>query len=121
MAKTMSYNVAIVVPPVALDDPTAWSELDGLIDAAGTVPPVFETLLERLTSRYPCICDLDDERVDDGVWSDGPLAGNLGCRASVLGIVHSRVDDVLPFLVAESLRLGLVVFDWGTGTVHRAP
>ena len=33
---------------------------------------------------------------------------------------YSRVDEVLPFLIETATGLGLVVFDWGTQTVHRA-
>lgn len=117
----MSYNVAIVAPPIPEDDRVAWSEVNALIDAEGPMPAVFEQLLAPLTARYPCICDLDDDHVDDGVWSDGPLRNNLGHRASVLGMVYSRVEEVLPFLIREANALGLSVFDWATETVHRPP
>jgi hypothetical protein len=72
----MSYNVAVCTPPLPLDDETAWGEIDALIDAQGPVPQAFRTLHDRLTARYPCICSLPDETVDEeGVWSDGPLQG----------------------------------------------
>lgn len=115
----MSYNVAITLPDVPTADAAAWAELDAAIDAQGPVPPVFAELLARLTKRYPCICDLPDEHVDDGVWSDGPLGNNLGHRASVLGMVYSRVDEVLPFLIEQANGLDLIVFDWATETIHR--
>jgi len=115
----MSYNVAITLRDIPAIDAAAWTELDTAIDAQGPVPHIFEQLLARLTNRYPCICDLPDEQVDDGVWSDGPLRNNFGHRASVLGIVYSRVDEVLPFLIAQANVLGLVVFDWATETIHR--
>jgi hypothetical protein len=81
----MSYNVAIALADVPSSDASAWAVLDDAIDAKGPVAPVFDELLANLTKRYPCICDLPDEQVDDGVWSDGPLRNNLGHRASVLG------------------------------------
>jgi hypothetical protein len=116
----MSYNVAVCTPPVPLDDESAWSTLDGLIDAKGPVPEVFRTLHDRLTSRYPCICSLPDDRVDeDGVWSDGPLWNDFGHRAAVLGVVFSRVQEVLPFLVSTANELGLTVFDWGGPSIYR--
>jgi hypothetical protein len=115
----MSYNVAITLPELPAADAAAWAEVDAAIDAEGPVPPVFAEFLARLTNRYPCICDLPDEQVDDGVWSDGPLRNNLGHRASVLGMVYSRVDEVLPFLIDQANALGLLVFDWATGTIHR--
>lgn len=115
----MSYTVAICLPPVPDADAEAWARLDALIDEQGPVPPVFHELITRLTARYPCICDLPDDQVDDGVWSDGPLRNNAGHTTTVLGIVYSRVEDVLPFLTETANSLGLVVFDWATGLIHR--
>jgi hypothetical protein len=115
----MSYNVAICTPPVLADDATAWKALDGLIEAQGVVPPVFKVLYDQLTSKYPCICDLPDDKIDDGVWSDGPLWNNFGHRVAVLGMVYSRVEEVLPFLVQTASGLGLTVFDWAGPTINR--
>jgi hypothetical protein len=116
----MSYNVAIVVPPVPAEDRAAWSEVDELIEQQGPRPAVFLQLHDRLTARYPCMCAVPDDRIDDTVWSDGPLLNNFGHRAAVLGISHPRVDEVLPFLIETANALGLVVFDWATGMIHRA-
>jgi hypothetical protein len=70
----MSYNVAICIPPVPTDDHAAWEVLDSLISTQDTPPPIFRELHDMLTARYPCICNLPDDSVDDdGVWSDGPL------------------------------------------------
>ncbi|MGA7520970.1 MAG: hypothetical protein WBW84_00720 [Acidobacteriaceae bacterium] len=116
----MSYNVAICTPPVLPDDVTAWKELDALIDAKGPVPAVFKDLFDRLTSKYPCICTLPDDRVDEeGVWSDGPLWNDFGFRAAVLGVAYSRIEEVYPFLVKTANDLGLTVFDWAGPVVHR--
>ena len=115
----MSYNVAICVPPVPADDREAWQQIDTLTEQRGPVPPVFSELIVRLTARYPCICDLPDDQVDDGVWSDGPLLGNVGHKVTVLGMVYSRVDEALPFLTKTANELGLIVFDWATQEIHR--
>ena len=115
----MSYNVAIVIPPVPADDAAAWAGLDAVIEKEGPRPAVFQQLHDRLTAKYPCICSLPDEEVDDGVWSDGPLINNFSLRAAVLGMSHSRVEEVLPFLVKTAKDLKLVVFDWATETIHR--
>jgi hypothetical protein len=115
----VSYNVAITLPTIPAVDKAAWAEVDSMIDEDGPVAPIFTELLSRLTERYPCICDLPDDEVDDGVWSDGPLRNNLGHRATVLGMVYSRVDEVLPFLIEQSNSLGLIVFDWATETIYR--
>ncbi|MFL5340518.1 MAG: hypothetical protein ACJ8F7_10240 [Gemmataceae bacterium] len=116
----MSYNVAIVIPPIPADDAAAWSGLDGLIEQRGQRPVVFQRLHDRLTARYPCMCAVPDDQIDDTVWSDGPLINNFGHRAAVLGMSYSRVHEVLPFLVETANALGLVVFDWATGIIHRA-
>jgi hypothetical protein len=115
----VSYNVAICTEPISVDDEEAWRAIDGLIEAKGEPPPVFRELHDRLTSRYPCICTLSDDDVDDGVWSDGPLWNNFGHRAAVLGMVYSRVEEVLPFLVKTANDLGLVVFDWAGPSIYR--
>jgi hypothetical protein len=115
----MSYNVAICTLPVPAQDDLAWEVVNGLIDAKGAVPTVFRELHDQLTARYPCICTLPDDKVDDGVWSDGPLWNNFGHRAGVLGMSYSRVDVVLPFLVRTANALGLTVFDWGGLTIYR--
>lgn len=83
------------------------------------MPSVFKTLHDQLTLRYPCICALPEEEVDGGVWSDGPLWNNFGHRAAVLGIVYSRVEEVLPFLVETATSLELTVFDWGGPSIYR--
>jgi hypothetical protein len=115
----MSYNVAICTPPVPADDDDAWASVNGLIDANGEVPPVFRELHDLLTAKYPCICTLPDDEVDNGVWSDGPLWNDFGHRAAVLGVSWSRVEEGLPFLVRTANSLGLTVFDWGGPTIYR--
>ena len=73
-----------------------------------------------MTVRYPCICTLPDDRVDeDGVWGDGPLWNDFGNRAAVLGVVYSRVEEVLPFLIETAVGLDLTVFDWGGPNIYR--
>jgi hypothetical protein len=81
--------------------------------------PIFKELHDQLTARYPCICTLNDDEIDNRVWSDGPLWNNFGHQAVVLGMVYSRVAEVLPFLVRSANSLGLTVFDWGGPTIYR--
>ncbi len=103
----MSYNVAICIPPSPADDAAAWEGLDVLIHAQGPPPQVFRHLHDQLTSRYPCICTLPDDRIDEeGVWSDGPLWNDFGHRAVVLGIIWSRVEEVLLFLIQTANDMG---------------
>src|SRR6478672_9789771 len=101
----MSYNVVVCRSPVPEDNAEVWQQMDDLIQQEGPVPPVFETFIDRLTARYPCMCDLPDDEVDDGVWSDGPLRDNAGHRVTVLGI-SNRLDEVLPFVIATANDLG---------------
>jgi len=115
----MSYTIAIVLPPIPADDAAAWDALDEYIEQQGSRPAVFQKLHDRLTAKYPCICSLSDDEVDDGVWSDGPLINNFSHRAAELGISFSKVDEVMPFIVTTANDLGLVVFDAQTETVHR--
>jgi len=116
----MSYNVAICVPPIPVDDTVAWAQLDSFINSQGPPAPVFRELHDLLTARYPCISTLPDDRVDeDGVWSDGPLWNDFGHKAAVLGVVYSRAEEVLPFLVKTANGLGLTVFDWGGPRIYR--
>jgi len=120
MVSCMSYNVAICTPPLPPDDDSAWEVVDSLIEEHGVTPPVFRELHDQLTARYPCICTLSDDRVDEeGVWSDGPLWNDFGHRAAVLGVIYSRVEEVLPFLVRTANDLGLTVFDWGGPSIYR--
>ncbi len=116
----MSYNVAVVVPPVPADEAEAWAALDELIEQPGPRPAVFQELHDQLTARYPCMCAVPEDQIDDTVWSDGPLINNFLDRAAVLGMSYSRVEEVLPFLVGTANALRLTVFDWAAGRVYRA-
>ena len=116
----MSYNVAIVIPPLPASDAKAWAVVNDLIEQEGPRPKVFQKLHDQLTARYPCMCSVPDDEIDDTVWSDGPLINNFGYRSAVLGMAYSRIDEVLPFLIVTANALGLVVFDWATETIYRA-
>ncbi|MFZ4430133.1 MAG: hypothetical protein ACOYPS_07245 [Phycisphaerales bacterium] len=115
----MSYNVAICIPPISPDDKVAWAELDAMIGAEGPVPDVFKNLHDQLTARFPCICSLPDDKVDDGLWADGPLWNNFGHRAAVLAMVHSKAYEGSLFIIERANRLGLTVFDWAGPTIYR--
>lgn len=78
--------------------------------------PAFRLLARQLTSRYPCITELDD---DDpaAVWTDGPLDGVTDKATLGLGIVTEHLDEVLPFVIETATSMGLVVFDGQHGRV----
>lgn len=116
----MSYNIAIVISPIPSDDAEAWKAVQGLIDAVGETPRIFQELHDKLTEKYPCMCSVPDDEVDDVVWSDGPLINNFGHRVAVIGMSYSRVDEVLPFIISAANGMGLSVFDWGTDIIYRS-
>ncbi len=117
----MSYTIAIAQGPIPIEVAVAWSWIEQMANEADVSPPdIFHDLIDRLTARFPCICDLDDDVVDElGVWSDGPLRNNIKLKAPVLGIVFSHVDEVLPFVIETANQLGLTVFDWQTKQIHQ--
>lgn len=118
----MSYTVAICISDMPTDDELAWSEANKLADSLDvdeTPAPAFQQLHDDLTESFPCLCELADDEIDDGVWSDGPLINNFGRHAAVLGVVYSAVDRVIPFLIDAANSRGMTVFDWQTETIHR--
>ena len=55
--------------------------------------------------------DLPDDRVDDGVWSDGPLLNDASGPLFYLGVVGGFVEDVVPFVARIAAEHRLVCFD----------
>jgi hypothetical protein len=114
----VSYTVDIVAGPVPESDREAWAALPGLREElyvhAGDPSPEMRELHDRLTERYPCICE--DE---SGPWSDGPLINNFDRRMVILGLVYSRVDEVLPFIIQTAMGMGFTVFDPQVMRIYR--
>ena len=118
----MSYNVTISRNNISSKDEKAWIELDNLLereDLTSKQGQDFLNLIEKLKSKFPCICDLADDKVDDGVWSDGPLSNNAGKDLTTLGVVFSQVETVIPFLINTANENGFIVFDPQTGIISR--
>ncbi len=117
----MSYDLFIMRPPVPAGEDAAWKAMEEAaeIEPHGEIPDVFHQMIDCLTRRYPCICDLPDDKVDDGVWSDGPLRNNCTPAYTALGIVWSRVEEVQPFVVETANNLGLIVFDQQQSKIFR--
>jgi hypothetical protein len=115
----MSFIVAIVHSSVSDNDQIAWNQLSELVQAAGQPANSLTELIVELTKKYPCICDLSDDEVDSGVWSDGPLMNDVKSKAAVIGIVYSKVYEVLPFVIKTADKLGLTVFDFQNQTIHK--
>ncbi len=119
----MSYDLAIWMGDRPKDDAAAAATFESLhakyLSGVTTLAPAPTMLafLAELTKRYPDLTELDDEDVDDGVWSDAPLVNNASGPLLYLGIVHSRVDEVVPHIVACATARNLVVFDPQVGRV----
>jgi hypothetical protein len=78
-------------------------------------------LHDSLTAKYPCICSLSDDEIDDGVWSDGPLINNFAQDLAMVAFSFSVVNEVLPFILRTATEHGIVTFDHQTHIVHRPP
>jgi hypothetical protein len=125
MSWVMSYTVDIVSAPPPRSYEAALDLRDQLTDerdarVSGETGSRFEEpseemreLHRRLTARFPCICD-----APEGPWSDGPLLNNFGQRVTTLGISFSRVEEVLPFLIATALDMGFWVVDAQDEALH---
>lgn len=121
----MSYVVDVVLVPPPATYEAALALREGLADARDarlkTGAPVpyerpseaMRQLHQALTARFPCIND-----DPDGPWSDGPLINNFGQRIATLGIVGSRLAEVLPFLIASANDRGFWVLDSQGSVVH---
>ena len=116
----MSYTISITRNDIPKNDKQAWKFLEEIYQTdSGKPSKDFIDLIKRLTKKYPCICDLSEAQVDDGVWSDGPLVNNAGDKITTLGVVYSQVENVIPFIIETSNTLGFVVFDRQTGLINR--
>jgi hypothetical protein len=118
----VSYTIGLLIEPASSDDATAFKQFNALADASAPNEqphPTFVAVHAELTARFPCICDLPDDQIDDGVWSDGPLINNFGAGQAVIGFVFSHVETVLPFVIEVARKHGVTVFDWQTETIHR--
>lgn len=107
----MSYIVSITRNDVPKNDKQAWQYLEELSkNDSGNSATDFVELIKKFTATYPCICDLPDDQVGDGVWSDGPLVNNAGENITTLGVVFSQVENVMPFLIEISKPIRLCYF-----------
>src|SRR4051812_16377214 len=107
----MSYDVAIVLPPIPDRDAEAWAKLNIETGQKGRAPAVFRKLHDRLIARFPCLTSFPDDRSDESVWSFGPLWAGFGKRLGVLNMGYSQVEKALPFIIETAISLGLPVFD----------
>lgn len=118
LAAIMSYVVTITSLPLPDNDEEAWERFAEIDEAnAGTFGspgPVIEKLYKQLSDRYPCIIV-----APDNPWTDGPLRNNYGRDMAAVGIIYSRVGEVLPFVIETATRLGCAVLDGQDDKIHR--
>lgn len=118
----MSYSLVFsrLTPPQ--DESQVWQWIDAEIekyyeDERG-VHPRFQKLHDSLTSKYPCICDLPDADIDNGVWSDGPLIDNFAQDIALVAFSVDKTEEILPFILEKATQYGIVVFDHQTSTIY---
>ena len=116
----MSWVVEIVSGEVPAETNAAWEfledvrEEDELREERPEPSPEMFALYRRLTARYPCI--MEDP---SSPWSDGPLINNFGDKISAVGIVTSRIEEALHFVIESATDMGFTVFDGGDEAIHR--
>ena len=116
----MSYNITLTRNTVPSDNNKAWKYWEELQkQETDEQSEDFLDLIEKFKKKFPCICDLPDDEIDNGVWSDGPLSNNAGKNLTTLGIVFSAVENVMPFLVETANENNFVVFDHQSGKIFR--
>ena len=81
--------------------------------------PKLKELHDTLTEKYPCICTLSDEEIDDGVWSDGPLINNFSGDLAMVAFSYNRTDELLPYIIEKAKGIGITTFDHQTKLIHR--
>jgi hypothetical protein len=87
-------------------------QLDALHD--GPTPEPSSALIafvDDLLARYPDLDELDDDKLDDNVWSDGPLTGNIIGEFINIGILWSRYDVAALFVIEMAKKHQLFCYD----------
>lgn len=80
--------------------------------------PIFVAFHKRVTALHPCICELPDEQLHEGVWSDGPLINNFHAKVPIIGVVYPKVAEAVPGVINIALDMGLSVIDWQSERIY---
>jgi hypothetical protein len=119
----MSYSLVFAHPPIPSDDDEAFRWVRKQLDAyrSDFRPPhsQLKLLYDALTDQYPCLCDLPDEQMDEAVWCSGPLIDRFSHKLAVVSVAFTRLEEVMPFIVATALRIGCAVFDLQGMMIYR--
>lgn len=119
----MSFNLAFWIGPAPANNEDAAKTFDALcakyLDGGDGSPPdpALRAFVDEITRNYPDLTELDDDHIDEGVWSDGPLLNNAIGPLLYLGIVWSRAEEVTAYLVDRARVRGLRVFDPQSGSL----
>jgi hypothetical protein len=71
-------------------------------------------LYDRLTLKFPCI--MEDP---NSPWADGPLINDFGDKLATVGVIVSRMEEALPFVIETATDMGFTVFDAGAEEIFR--
>jgi hypothetical protein len=112
----MSYTVEIICDRLNGDDEAVLEFLDRVEaeDRYGEPTPPILNLYQQVVARFPCITENPE-----GPWSDGPLIENFKYPVTILGISFSRVEEVLPWLVATVNAAGFILYDPQEDAIYR--
>lgn len=84
------------------------------------VSPIFQEFYDEIAVIFPCICTIDDDDGEEGVWCDGPLINNFKCKVPVIGFTFSKVAEALPVVIETANDMGISVLDWQSGMVFNS-
>ena len=115
----MSYNIAIVNYKL----PENFQEACDLINPLTAenvveIESIYKDFHSEITKKFPCLCELSDDEIDEGIWSDGPLIDNFTTKAPVIGFSYSKVEEAFPEVGKIALSMGLSILDWQSETVY---
>jgi len=120
----MSYSLMFSIPGIPESNDEAWDEFDDReeVNEENEMEPhpLMKELIIQLTKKYPCICTLPDEKIDEGLWADGPIENNIIGDVLILAIVFSKVEEALPFIVETAKKVGVVFYDPQTEEIFRS-
>ena len=119
----MSYCLVFTRSEIPEDDHDALGWIKSQFEAYHSdhrpAHPMFQKLHDALTSRFPCICDLEEHEQGEGAWVDGPLIKNFSHDLAIVAFHFTRIEDVMPFVVETAMKVGCAVFDLQGMVVYR--
>jgi hypothetical protein len=115
----MSYNIAVVNFKLPENFKEAVELINPMTDIdIIEIENIYKDFHNEITKKFPCLCSLSDNEIDNGVWCDGPLIDNFTVKAPVIGFSYSKVEEALPTVRNLALSMGLSILDWQAGKVY---